>query len=70
VNLYDTPEEAAFRVELRSWPEKHLPRERRGTSGGQQRHHEELGRTWSRKLYEAGYAGLTWPKQYGGGSRR
>src|ERR1700751_2141687 len=23
-------------------------------------------RDWSRKLYEAGYAGLTWPKEFGG----
>ena len=27
---------------------------------------EEAGRDWSRKLYDAGYAGLTWPKEYGG----
>jgi alkylation response protein AidB-like acyl-CoA dehydrogenase len=24
-------------------------------------------RTWQRLLYDAGYAGLSWPKQYGGG---
>ena len=25
-----------------------------------------IGRDWSRKLSDAGYAGLTWPKEYGG----
>ena len=24
------------------------------------------GREWSRKIYDAGYAGLTWPEEYGG----
>lgn len=27
---------------------------------------EEVARQWSRKLFEAGYAGLTWPEEYGG----
>ena len=60
MDLRDTPEEAAFRAELRAWIETNLTDEiRRGRF-------EEAGRDWSRKLHEAGYAGLTWPKEYGG----
>ena len=60
MDLRDTPEEAAFRAELRAWIGENLTDEvRRGRF-------EEAGRDWSRKLYDAGYAGLTWPKEYGG----
>jgi alkylation response protein AidB-like acyl-CoA dehydrogenase len=65
MDLRDTPEEADFRAELRAWIDANLPEERRGGRGGAQRF-EEFGREWSRKLYDAGYAGLTWPKEYGG----
>jgi alkylation response protein AidB-like acyl-CoA dehydrogenase len=62
VDLRDTLEEAAFRAELRGWIETNLTDEiRKGRF-------EEAGRQWSRKLYEAGYAGLTWPEEYGGES--
>src|SRR5688572_17962234 len=60
MDLRDTPEEAAFRAELRSWIEENLTDEIRGGR------FEEAGREWSRKLFDAGYAGLTWPKEYGG----
>jgi alkylation response protein AidB-like acyl-CoA dehydrogenase len=66
VDLRDTPEEAAFRTELRAWLDANLPEERRGWRGGGQRFEGEFGREWSRRLYEAGYAGLTWPREYGG----
>jgi alkylation response protein AidB-like acyl-CoA dehydrogenase len=66
VDLRDTPEEAAFRAELRSWLEANLPEDRRNWRGGAQRFDDPFGREWSRRLYEAGYAGLTWPKEYGG----
>ena len=60
MDLRDTPEEATFRAELRAWIDENLTDEiRRGRF-------EEAGRDWSRKLHEAGYAGLTWPKEYGG----
>jgi len=66
VDLRDTAEEAAFRAELRAWIDANLPEERRGWRGGEQRFGDDFGREWSRKLYEAGYAGLTWPAEYGG----
>jgi alkylation response protein AidB-like acyl-CoA dehydrogenase len=66
VDLRDTPEEAGFRSELRAWIDANLPAERRGWRGGAQRFDDAFGREWSRRLYDAGYAGLTWPKEYGG----
>jgi alkylation response protein AidB-like acyl-CoA dehydrogenase len=67
VDLRDTPEEAAFRDKLRGWLEQNLPDELEGHPGGASRFEGPEVRAWSRALYEAGYAGLTWPKEYGGG---
>jgi len=61
------PEEAAFRAELRAWLEEHLPDELHGHRGGAARFDGPAMRAWSRALYDGGYAGLTWPKEYGGG---
>ncbi len=52
MDLRDSPDEAAFREQVRSWLADNLP--------------ADPGPEWSRKLYEAGYAGLTWPQEYGG----
>jgi alkylation response protein AidB-like acyl-CoA dehydrogenase len=65
VELRDTPEEAAFRAEVRTWLAENIPDELRGYRGSETRF-EEHGRAWSRKLFEAGYAGLTWAEEYGG----
>ena len=68
MDFRDTPEEASFRARLREWLEQNIPE-----GWGQPGHREPEGeertafyRDWSRKLYEAGFVGLTWPKAYGG----
>jgi alkylation response protein AidB-like acyl-CoA dehydrogenase len=66
VDLRDTPEQAEFRAELRAWIDTNLPEEKRGSRGGAQRFDDPFMREWSRLLFEGGYAGLTWPKEYGG----
>ena len=67
MEFQDTPEEAAFRAEARRWLEANAPR--RGTTDYHLRSEPErkaLAQAWQAKLYDAGWAGLSWPKEYGG----
>src|SRR5688500_11636949 len=66
MDFRDTPEEASFRSELRAWLEANIPADykERGDVAG--RGDESISREWSKKLYDAGYSGLTWPKEFGG----
>ncbi len=66
MDLRDGPEEAAFRATLRTWLETNVPSGLRGFRGWSDPAALALGRDWSRRLAQAGYAGLTWPKEYGG----
>ena len=65
MDLRDTPDEAAFRGQVRDFIAQNLPETSKARGA---RRFEESDRSWSRKLGEAGYAGLTWPKEYGGAS--
>jgi alkylation response protein AidB-like acyl-CoA dehydrogenase len=67
MDLRDTPEEAAFRAEARAWLEQNIPTEMSGPRSSEAAY-EAAWRDWSRKLSDKGYAGLTWPKEYGGSS--
>jgi alkylation response protein AidB-like acyl-CoA dehydrogenase len=63
MELRDTPDEAAFRADVRTFITENLPESSRARSA---RRFEDADLEWSRKLGAAGYAGLTWPKEYGG----
>ena len=69
MDFRDTPDEAAFRGELRSWLASALPADWSERDPHVGRWDFEYAREWSRKLFDAGYAGLTWPKEYGGHGR-
>jgi alkylation response protein AidB-like acyl-CoA dehydrogenase len=63
VDLTLSPEEEAFRDELRAWLEGNHPGP--APSGGDQSLFE-FERDWQRKLHADGWAGVAWPKEYGG----
>jgi alkylation response protein AidB-like acyl-CoA dehydrogenase len=69
MNFTFTPEETAFREEVRGWIKKNVPGDW-GTPKWPIPEDDEAyyreAQNWGRKLYEGGWAGITWPKQYGG----
>jgi alkylation response protein AidB-like acyl-CoA dehydrogenase len=65
-----TPEQESFRDEVRAWLATHMRQEwvarlRRGSDIPRPEAYEML-RRWQREMYEAGFVGLTWPKEAGG----
>ncbi len=63
MDLTLTEEEQAFRDELRAWIAEHHPGP--APRGGDQAQFE-FEREWQRELHRAGWAGVSWPKEYGG----
>jgi alkylation response protein AidB-like acyl-CoA dehydrogenase len=69
VDLDDTPEQAAYRAQVRSWLEEHAPEAPVLTGPGALQDEDQIiaaRRAWQGKLAEGGLAGVTWPKEYGG----
>jgi len=68
VDLRDTPDEAEFRARLRTWLAENIPEGwgRPGFKEPEGAARVAFYKDWSRRLYEAGFIGLTWPKEYGG----
>ena len=65
-----TPEQLSFRDEVRSWLKKNLPKDWstkvQAASDVPREEAYDFLRQWQRKMYEAGFVGLTWPKESGG----
>jgi len=57
--------EKGFRDEVRAWLKANKPREN-GSADEGQKEFIESRRAWQKKLNDAGYVGITWPKEYGG----
>ncbi|MEN8181584.1 MAG: acyl-CoA dehydrogenase family protein [Myxococcota bacterium] len=69
MDLADSPEQARFRQEVRAWLRANLPA---GWGTPACRMPESLeervafAREWQRRLHAGGFAGLDWPREYGG----
>jgi len=55
--------EEAFRAEARAWLEANVPRD---LPSGDTAEGFALHKRWEKKLYEARYSAVSWPKKYGG----
>ena len=62
MDLRYTREDEQFREQVRAWFEANVPR--RPLESLEER------RAWHRRLYEAGFVGMGWPKEYGGRDAR
>ena len=70
MDFKDTPEEAAFRCEVRAWLEATAPSHgvavKLQTAGVTDLSLVEKARGWQRAKAAAGYGAITWPVQFGG----
>jgi alkylation response protein AidB-like acyl-CoA dehydrogenase len=81
VELGDSAEEAAFRAEAREWLQAHAPAfEERGRAAQAhgssaasadeyakfERESHDAAREWQGELFKGGWAGISWPKAFGG----
>ena len=64
MDLHDSPADAAFRRQARHWLATNAPPPPHPVRGSDE--WPSFHRAWHRKLFDAGYAGLSWPVEYGG----
>jgi alkylation response protein AidB-like acyl-CoA dehydrogenase len=72
MDFNDSPEEAAFRAEVRTWLDKNAPKKQSLTDSvrrGGTKEKEELAKAkeWQARKADAGWAAIHWPKKYSGG---
>ena len=71
----ESAEEAAYRAEAHAWlsahatlkdPDKSTPMSMGESDPEAEREHVRQSKAWQRTLFDGGWAGITWPKEYGG----
>jgi alkylation response protein AidB-like acyl-CoA dehydrogenase len=68
VDLNLTPQETQFRDEVRAWMTSNVPKDwvrRRNAEESMEARFAYL-RAWQRTMFDAGWTGISWPKEYGG----
>ena len=70
MDFNDTPDEAAFRKEVRTWLDANATRKSDDKQSFRARNDDpellKKAKEWQDKKAKAGYARITWPKEYGG----
>jgi alkylation response protein AidB-like acyl-CoA dehydrogenase len=69
VDLDDTPDQAAYRAQVRKWLEDHRSEAPVLSGPNALKDEDEIiaaRRAWQGKLAEGGLAGVSWPKEFGG----
>lgn len=68
MDLNLSPVELQFRDELRAWLTENVPKDWNGRRASEESLEQRFAflRTWQKKVFEAGWAGVSWPKDCGG----
>ena len=66
MDLNLTADETQFRDEFRAWLAKHTPKDWEHRRDETVEQHFAFLKTWQRTLYDGGWAGISWPREYGG----
>ncbi len=66
MDLHLTPDEKQFRDDLRVWLKANVPKAWEAKQQEPLEKRFDFLKTWQRRLYEGGWAGISWPQEYGG----
>ena len=66
MDFNDSPEEAAYRAKAREWLEANAPKKASYDDDGEGAGSMAASKAWQARKAAAGYAQITWPKEWGG----
>src|ERR1700712_753960 len=66
MDLRESPEESVYRATVRAFLAEHLPPDWKGVGALSAEEQPEFVTKWRRTLFDNGFLGIAWPKEYGG----